>query len=255
MTPAQFRARVWRYYLTHGRHTLPWRKTHDLYRLLVSEVMLQQTQVDRVIPFYHQFLQQFPTAKRLAAAPLSQVLTFWQGLGYNRRAKMLREAARSLTTKPPTTATELEQLPGVGPYTARALAAFAFNQDGAVIETNIRTAIIHHFFPTKRIVSDAEIEQILLTVSPKGKAREWYSALMDYGAHLKRLGISYNARSAHYVKQKPLKGSMREARGALVREFTKGTTSRSQLCNLFGPSRKIQMEKALDALRKEGLLT
>src|SRR3989344_2119575 len=141
-TVSNFRRIVWRYYHAHGRHDLPWRKTHDPYKILVSEVMLQQTQVERVIPFYKKFIRQFPTAKKLDAAPLSEVLKAWQGLGYNRRAKMLHQAARELgmgKLNSPIPVVELERLSGVGPYTARAVAAFAFNQDVIVIETNIRT--------------------------------------------------------------------------------------------------------------------
>jgi A/G-specific adenine glycosylase len=149
---------------------------------------------------------------------------------------------------------ELEGLPGVGPYTARAVAAFAYNLDVIVIETNIRTAVIHHFFPNKKKVSDKEIEKILIKALPIGKAMEWYSALMDYGAHLKKSGISHNAKSKTYTKQSKFAGSLREARGAILREHTKGTTSRARLVNLLGSSRKEQMKKAFAALRKEGLI-
>ncbi|MDP2649987.1 MAG: A/G-specific adenine glycosylase [bacterium] len=238
----------------------------------MSEVMLQQTQVERVLPLYKKFIKQFPTAKRLAAAPLSQVLKAWQGLGYNRRAKMLHQAAKefqklhnlSYRSKQGVNdiVSNLEKLPGVGPYTARAVAAFAYNQDVVFVETNIRTAVIHYFFSKKKKVSDKEIEKILAQALPKGlpagrhgKAREWYSALMDYGAYLKRSGISHNMRSKKYVKQSKFSGSLREARGAIIREFTKGVRSRAHLINLLGPSRKAQMKTALNALITEGLVT
>lgn len=256
-----FRRIVWAHYKKHGRHDLPWRKTYDLYKILVSEVMLQQTQVERAIPFYKKFIKQFPTAKKLAAAPLSLVLKAWQGLGYNRRAKMLHQAAKELVVARFDLATvaNLEKLPGVGPYTARAVAAFAFNQDGIVIETNIRTVIIRHFFNKNTSIygsiSDEQIKEILAKVLPKGRAREWYSALMDYGAHLKRSGISYNARSKTYAKQAAFSGSLREARGVILREATNGVTSKAKLVNLLGPSRKEQMKVALAALVKEGLIT
>ncbi len=216
--------------------------------------MLQQTQVDRVIPFYKKFTRKFPTARKLAQAPLSEVLKSWQGLGYNRRAKQLRAAAQALTERKYRTVTELEELPGVGPYTARAVAAFADNQDVIFIETNIRTAIIHHFLPKKKKVSDKDIENVLLRVLPKGKSRDWYSALMDYGAYLKRSGISHNARSKGYVKQSKFSGSLREARGALLRELTQGTVPRALLLNLLGASRRAQVLTALDALLAEGLV-
>jgi A/G-specific adenine glycosylase len=216
--------------------------------------MLQQTQVERVIPFYKNFIREFPTAKKLAEASLTDVLKAWQGLGYNRRAKMLHLAAAELAAKKPTTIPELEELPGVGPYTACAVAAFAWSMDSIFIETNIRTVIIHHFFPNKRNISDIQIESVLAQVFPKGRAREWYSALMDYGAYLKRSGISHNARSKTYAKQSKFAGSLREARGALVRAYTKGETVRGRLLSLLGTPRRAQMKKALGALIKEGLI-
>lgn len=259
MTVPQFRRIVWAHYKKHGRHDLPWRHTRDAYKILVSEVMLQQTQAERVIPFYKTFIKKFPTAKKLAEASLSEVLKEWQGLGYNRRAKMLRSAAKEIVLKYgdtfPAVYGELVELPGVGPYTARAIAAFAYNQDVVFVETNIRTAIIHHFFARKKKVSDREIEKVLERALPKGKAREWYSALMDYGAHLKRSGISHNARSKKYTKQSHFAGSLREARGTILRAYTRGTTSRAQLLNLLGPSRRAQARAALNALVAEGLLT
>lgn len=242
MSSTSFRNTVWRYYRAHGRHDLSWRATRDPYKILVSEVMLQQTQVDRVIPFYKNFLKRYPTAKKLAAAPLADVLSAWSGLGYNRRAKLLREAAQNLSkwsyrTKKidiDTVVRAFEDLPGVGPYTARAVAAFAYNADVVFVETNIRTAIIHHFFSQRAKlgsrnttiysskVSDKEIERTLGKVLPKGKAREWYSALMDYGAHLKRSGVKLNAQSRHYAKQSKFEGSLRQVRGAILKTLTTG---------------------------------
>ena len=255
----RFRKTVWAHYREYGRHDLPWRKTRDLYRILVSEVMLQQTQVERVIPFYERFIMAFPTEKSLAAAPLSEVLIAWQGLGYNRRAKLLREAAQRLVHTPLSgtrlnLVKGLEALPGVGSYTARAVAAFAWNADVIVIETNIRTAIIQSFFPKKKKVSDADIEKVLAQVLPKGRAREWYSALMDYGAHLKRSGVSHNARSATHTKQTRFAGSLREARGAVLRELSMGAASRARLLGMLGVDRKEQVLAALRDLGAEGLV-
>lgn len=261
MSVEKFRALVRRYYRAHGRHTLPWRNTRNPYRILVSEVMLQQTQVERVIPFYKKFIQKFPTAKKLADASLSEVLKVWQGLGYNRRAKMLHQAAEELTATRFDLVTrsnlvaELEKLPGVGPYTARAVVAFAYNEDVIFVETNIRTVIIHHFFSRRSDVEDTEVLEVLKKVLPQGNARKWYSALMDYGAYLKRSGISHNTKSKKYTKQSKFTGSLREARGAILREFTRGVTSRSRLTNVLGPSREIQMKTALKALLREGLIS
>ncbi|MCR4333598.1 MAG: A/G-specific adenine glycosylase [Patescibacteria group bacterium] len=234
---------------------MPWRKTKDVYKILVSEVMLQQTQVERVIPFYTKFIKQFPTAKKLAGAPLSEVLKAWQGLGYNRRAKMLHQATKELSKRKINTISALEMLPGVGPYTARAVAAFAHNQDVIFVETNIRTVIIHHFFPNKRKVSDKEIEKVLSRLRHgSGEPREWYGALMDYGAYLKRSGMSHNAKSKAYTKQSKFAGSFREARGALLRELSAGAAPRERLVNALGRSRRAQARKALRELVIEGLV-
>lgn len=222
--------------------------------------MLQQTQVERVIPFYKKFVQKFPTAKKLASATLAEVLKSWQGLGYNRRAKMLRAAAKQITATRfdlvlrSNLVAELEKLSGVGPYTARAVAAFAFNRDVVFVETNIRTAVIHHFFPKRKKVADEEIEKILMHVLPKGKARLWYSALMDYGAFLKRSGKSQNVRSSQYVKQSKFAGSLREARGAILRELTKGTSTTADLKKLLGSDRHEQVKRALAQLCREQLV-
>lgn len=258
MTPRKFRELVLTHYEKHGRHNLPWRKTTNPYRILVSEVMLQQTQVERVVPYYNAFLKAFPNEKALAAAPLSKVLTLWQGLGYNRRAKMLHEAAKTVVRehkgKIPTSIEALEQLPGVGHYTARAVAAFAANTDSIFIETNIRTAITHHFFSDTSAVSDAEVLAILEKAYPEGRAREWYSALMDYGSFLKRSGVRINAKSKGYTKQKPFAGSKREARGAILRALGEKARMQKDLEALLGRDRTKQLIEALAALIKEKLV-
>ncbi len=258
MTPARFRKLVQAHYAKEGRHDLPWRKTKDPYRILVSEVMLQQTQVERVRPFYDAFLADFGTVEALAAAPLSKVLLRWQGLGYNRRAKMLHEAAkvavREHAGKMPADVATLESLPGIGPYTARAVAAFATNKDVVFVETNLRTAVTHHFFPNEEKVSDAEVVAILEKALPKGDARAWYSALMDYGAYLKRSGIRVNAKSKGYAKQSAFRGSGREARGAILKALAKGPQSAGYLSGILGPDRVEQVEGQLEKLRAEGLI-
>ncbi len=263
MSSTTFKKIVWAHYKKHGRHDLPWRLTKNPYRILVSEIMLQQTQVERVIPFYKNFLKQFPTVQALAVAPLAEVLKAWQGLGYNRRAKMLHAAAKEVVAKHkgkfPPIYSELVELPGIGPYTAGAVAAFAYNHDVIFIETNIRTAITHHFFNERNTtiygsVSDAQIHEILEKLLPKGKSREWYSALMDYGAYLKKSGVKLNAKSKHYTKQSKFTGSLREARGAILRALATKNCSEYVLLNLLGPARKPQITQALDALRIEGFI-
>jgi len=255
----QFRNIVWQHAKEHGRHTLPWRKrTASPYAILVSEIMLQQTQVNRVVPHYRNFLKRFPTVRSLANASLNDVLKAWQGLGYNRRGKMLHEAVRQIVKihsgKVPRDAASLEKLPGIGPYTAYAIVAFAYNEDTVFIETNLRTAVIHHFFPKREKVSDEEILAILAKAFPKGKAREWYAALMDYGSHLKRSGVRINNRSKEYVKQKTFRGSNREARGAVLKALMNGPQSAQKLYGLLGTERKEQIKLALATLVRDGML-
>ncbi len=220
--------------------------------------MLQQTQVERVIPYYDDFIQKFPTVQALAKTPLGDVLRMWQGLGYNRRAKMLQAAAREVVEKHkgkfPKTIEGLEELPGVGPYTARAVAAFAYDTDTTVIETNIRAAVMHHFFPRKKKVSDADIEKILIRARPLGRAREWNSALMDYGSYLKRTGVRTNHRVKGYAKQAAFDGSFRQARGAILRALAKGSRPSAFLTMLLGREREEQMKGALASLMKDGLI-
>lgn len=258
MSPRRFRELVLAHHREYGRHDLPWRKTRDPYKILVSEVMLQQTQVARVTPYYTAFLAKFPTVRALADAPLADVLRAWQGLGYNRRAKMLHEAARAVVRehggRMPKDAAILRTLPGVGPYTAGAVAAFAGNEDSLIIETNIRTAVTHHFFADRETVGDREVLAILEKAYPLGQAREWYAALMDYGAHLKRSGVRINAKKQGYTKQKSFTGSAREARGAILRTLADGPKNRSALLALLGPDRREQMAQALAALAAEGLV-
>ncbi len=214
------------FYKKEGRHALPWRTTHDPYHIAVSEVMLQQTQVERVIPYFLAFLQRFPTVFDLAKAPLASVLISWQGLGYNRRAKMLWQCAQEVVARHngifPVSKNELENLSGIGPYTAGAIRAFAFNEPDVFIETNIRSVLIHELFPRSNNVSDTRLmpllhELIAMVDSP----REWYAALMDYGSYVKKTYPNPSRKSKHHVKQKPFAGSQREMRGAILRTLAK----------------------------------
>lgn len=255
---AAFRQRVLRYWEKQGRHGLPWRETRDPYKIVVSEVMLQQTQVDRVIPFYTAFLERFPTVEVLAAAELSEVFPLWQGLGYNRRARFLRDMAREVVARHggtmPRTRAELVELPGVGPYTAGAVAAFAYDSREAFIETNIRAVFIHHFFPGRDKVADSElmplIEEAVRTVK---SPREWYWALMDYGVHIKSLHKNPARRSRHHVQQSAFKGSVREVRGALLRTLSTSGMDASAIIQKTGFS-AIRIETALAGLHKDGMI-
>lgn len=255
---AAFRQMVLRYWEKQGRHGLPWRETCDPYKILVSEVMLQQTQVDRVIPFYTAFLKRFPTVEALAAAELSEVFPLWQGLGYNRRARFLRDMAREVVSRHggtmPRTRAELVQLPGVGPYTAGAVAAFAYDSREVFIETNIRAVFIHHFFPGRDKVTDSELMSLIEEAARTVKSpREWYWALMDYGVHIKSLHKNPARRSRHHVKQSAFKGSVREVRGALLRTLSTSGMDAPAIIKKTGFS-AIRVETALAGLYKDGMI-
>lgn len=255
LTIQAFQKTVWEYYRKHGRHTLPWRQTKDPYRVLVSEVMLQQTQVDRVIPKYKAFIKKFPTVRKLASAPQSEVLALWSGLGYNRRALYLHRSAQAVGAeykgKFPTSIDLLEKLPGVGQYTARAIAAFSYNEPSTFIETNIRSVYIHHFFPKEKKVSDALLMPLIEKSLPAGRAGEWYAALMDYGTHLKVSVGNASKRSAHYTKQSKFKGSVRQVRGYILRELiAKKRLSVTTDEKVFS---KVLWEKAIAGIIKDGL--
>ncbi len=216
-----FRRTIRRYYALHGRN-LPWRHTHDPYKILVSEVMPQQTQVSRVIGYYETFLRKFPTIKALARAPLADVLRAWQGLGYNRRALMLKRAAehtvRVYGGRLPQDARLLDDLPGIGINTAGAIVAFAFNTPSVFIETNIRRVFIHFFFPNKRKVHDRDILNLVEKTLDRKNPRAWYYALMDYGAYLGReMKENPNRRSRSYAHQSRFEGSDRQVRARIIR--------------------------------------
>lgn len=247
----QFKATVWAYYYEYQRSSLPWRQTTDPYRIVVSEFMLQQTQVARVIPKYKTFLRHFPTTKQLAKSSLVNVLSQWQGLGYNRRAKQLHECAKTVHSvhygRWPRTAEALQRLPGIGPYTAGAVAAFAYKQPVICLETNIRTAVIFHYFPNELAVSDGAIQAILEETQDLNNPRDWYWALMDYGAYLKKIYGNFNQHARSYKKQMPFKGSDREIRGAVIRLLTQQqTVSIEQLLTYqFDENRVLEQCQAL----------
>jgi len=238
-----------KFYKTNKRD-LPWRKTRDPYKILVSEVMLQQTQVERVVPKYKAFLKEFPTVSALAKAPLSIVLKQWQGLGYNRRGKFLHEAAKVIVKDG-----WAGKLPGVGPYTRAAVEAFAHNKPTVFIETNIRTVFTHFYFPNKSGVNDIEL---LLRIEKdlkksKMEPRDFYAALMDYGSYLKRSGVKINKQSKHYTKQKKFEGSERQLRGAVLREVLK----QPQTLHALAKSLDKEKEKVAQLLARlvvEGLI-
>lgn len=253
----EFVRTVWAYYRSHERRSFPWRHTQNPYHILVSEIMLQQTQIDRVLPKYTLFLKQFPTLKKLSSTSLGDVLRIWQGLGYNRRAKMLYVCAQKIVHNHagifPKTHTELMTLPGVGQYTAGAIMAFAYNVGVPIIETNIRTVIIHHFFNDVHDIHDRECIRYIEHTLDSENPREWYWALMDYGTFLKRTIGNQNQRSTHYTKQSSFKNSDRHIRGAILKQLVVQKMSRSSFHkNLpFTPER---IDVQLERLFEEGMV-
>ena len=252
-----FRQAIYDHYHANYR-PMPWRDTRDPYQILVSEVMLQQTQVERVKAKFFPFLVAFPALADLAAAPLEELLRVWQGLGYNRRAIALKRCAEEIINRFagdfPTTISDLESLPGIGAYTARAVSAFAFGVAEPFIETNIRTVFIHFFFHGREKIADRLIMPLVSATLDHANPREWYYALMDYGVTLKQLHPNPGRRSSHHVRQSPFKGSNRELRSRMLRAILDqpGITAR-ELADALTAER-VQVEKNLTALAREGFV-
>lgn len=212
---------------------LPWRNIDDAYGVLVSEVMLQQTQVSRVMRYWQRWMDIFPTVDALAAADTALVLETWQGLGYNRRALALKRACELCSAEfsghLPLTVEELVKLPGIGPATAGGVVAFAYNQPALYLETNVRSVFLHELFPGCEGVSDKELVPFIVDTCPGGPTakcvdeqiwgpRSWYYALLDYGAHLKASGSNPSRRSAHHTRQSKFEGSHREKRSFVLKQ-------------------------------------
>lgn len=262
MNQEQFVEVVWDYYHDHGR-SLPWREpepdgSFDPYKIMVSEVMLQQTQVARVTPKYLQFLELFPSVQSLADAPLAAVLTAWSGLGYNRRAKFLWQAAQTIVSdyngQVPHDQASLTALPGIGVNTAGAIAAYTYNQPVAFVETNIRSVFIYHFFSGQDKVDDKQILELVTRTLPPDAAeiRSWYWALMDYGVFLKAT-VGNTARSSkHYVKQSGFHGSKRQIRGQIIRLLTQKAHTTAELKAVIDDERLLEV---LEDLKAEQLIS
>lgn len=184
---AALRRNLLRWYARHGRAALPWRTTRSPYVTVVSEFMLAQTQVDRVVPKLEAFLARFPDFDRLAAASQAEVLRLWRGLGYNSRAVRLQRLARAVVAayggRLPAESVQLRALPGIGPYAAAAIRAFAFNLDEAPVDTNVRRIVHRLYFGSEfpaRACAKA-LDEKARALLPRGRAHDWSSALMDLG--------------------------------------------------------------------------
>jgi A/G-specific adenine glycosylase len=225
---------------------------------MVSEFMLQQTQTERVIPYWERWMRLWPAPKDLAAVSLEDALREWNGLGYNRRGRFLTECARLITEKydgeVPETPAILLSLPGIGAYTAGAIACFGYNYPSVFIETNIRASVIHFFFQNRESVDDREIFPILTEALDHDNPRRWYWALMDYGAALKKVTVNPGRRSAHYTKQSPFEGSFRQQRGRIVKALIfQGPATVSQLQKSTGIEPEA-LYKVLDNLAKDSMV-
>jgi A/G-specific adenine glycosylase len=218
--------------------------------------MLQQTQAARVVPKFLAWMDRFPDASCLAKAALPELLEAWSGLGYNRRALALHRAAGMIAAQPgaslPPDEAFLLSLPGVGPYTARAVLAFAFDIPGVFLETNIRTVILKHYFPGLKGVRDAELERVAAAVLDAKSPRNWYNALMDYGAEIKRTEGNHSRRASGYARQAPFATSFRRVRGAMLKYLVERGESSLEEMRAALPFSMEDLEKGAAALIAEG---
>lgn len=253
---AEFQKTILQYHSEYGR-TFLWRETTDPYHVLVSEFMLQQTQTDRVVKKYRQWLDVFPTIHALATAEFTDVLHQWIGLGYNRRARFLHRTAKQITENCagviPDDPAVLQTFPGIGSYTANAVACFAYNRPCVFIETNIRSVFIFFFFREQSAVSDLDIFPLIKTTLYDKNPRLWYYALMDYGAALKKKTSNPNRKSRHYTKQSAFEGSVRQARGEILRLLLKKPMYKTELFSVTKLSEK-KLATALDGLVSDGFV-
>ncbi len=255
MNTEKFKKIIWAHYKKHKRN-LPWRKTRDPYKILVSEIMLQQTQSFRVEPKYKSFLEKFPTVEALAKAKLQDVLKEWQGLGYNRRALYLKKCAEKITMDFngtfPKDLNTLVSLPGIGKATAGDILAFAWNIPTVFIETNVRSVFIHFFFNDTEQVSDKDILPLVEATLDKKNPREWYWALFDYGVLLKKT-VNPNRKSVHYAKQSKFIGSFRQKRALVLRTLLEKPRTKKEIEKILDYD-SITASRILSGLEKEGFI-
>jgi len=256
-TITSFQQFIWDFYRTQGRF-FAWRNCDNPFHVVVSEIMLQQTQTYRVEPKYEQFIELFPDFQTLADAPLRSVLAAWQGLGYNRRGKYLQQIAQKVVSgfngNLPNDPAVLETFPGIGKGTAGSISAFAFNRPVVFIETNIRAVFIHSFFQDQDKVHDKELLPLIADALDNDNPREWYYALMDYGVHLKKSHINPSRKSKHHVKQSKFEGSDRQIRGMIIKLLTEyPSLEPEQLLRQIAKEEQ-RVSRILDELHQEQLI-
>jgi len=253
-----FKDFIWAFYREQGR-IFAWRNNEDPYAVVVSEIMLQQTQTYRVAPKFELFIQKLPTFQALAKAPLQDVLAAWQGLGYNRRALALQAIAQRVVAEYggqlPNDPAILVTFKGIGPATASSICAFAFNRPTVFIETNIRAVFIDSFFKGRDKVDDKELIPLVQATLDHENPREWYYALMDYGVYLKKEKGNPSRKSKHHTKQSRFEGSDRQVRGAIVRAVTRcGQLSEEDLFVATKEPDQARFARILAQLAAEGFV-
>lgn len=256
-SPKEFKKLIFDHYSNHGR-TFLWRDTTNPYYIWLSEIMLQQTQTSRVVEYYTKFTHNYPQISDLANASQQQVLKDWQGLGYNRRALNLHNAAKEITnvhnSQVPNQKEILVALPGIGDATAGAILCYAFNIPCAFIETNIRTVFIHEFFKDKVSVSDKEILPLVVETMDRENPRDWFYALTDYGVYLKNTVGNESTKSKHYTKQSTFEGSNRQKRSTILRALLNKELSIQEISEHTGFSMK-EIKRPLTELLQEKFVT
>lgn len=236
-----------------------WRQTDDPYNIVVSEIMLQQTQTSRVVEKYARWITKFPTFEALAQASQREVLSYWSGLGYNRRGIALHKSAQKVVQEfggvLPNDPQILKTFPGIGPYTAGAICAFAFNKPTVFIETNIRAVFIQTFFAnTEEKIADTTLLSLIEKTLDRTNPRRWYYALMDYGVVVKQVCANPSRKSKHHAKQSKFEGSERQIRGGIIRalaEYPKLTYN--ELIEVLGRD-PVRIERNLQKLCEEKMV-
>lgn len=252
----EFQKIIWDYYAQNKRE-MPWRHTDNGYYVLLSEIMLQQTQVPRVMIKFKQFVEVLPNFRALAQSSLQMLLGVWQGLGYNRRALYLQKTAQLVVNNHngiiPKSSTILETFPGIGKATASAITVYIYNIPHVFIETNIRRIFIHHFFQDETNIDDKKILPLVAETIDEDNPRDWYYALMDYGSVLPRKVVNPNRKSKHYSIQSPLEGSDRQIRGLIIKQLLQKPLNAFSLANSIVKDES-RVKKILTKLRNEGFV-
>lgn len=248
-------------YYTEKKRILPWRENINSYHIFVSEFMLQQTQVSRVINYFNTFIEKFPTFNALSQAPQSAILESWSGLGYNRRAMYLHQGAKVITEEYkeliPSCVKTLKKIKGIGEYTASALITYSYNIPTIFVETNIRTvcfSIFEQYFNEEKI-SDKNLIKLIQQIIDRENPREWYYAMMDLGTELKKILPQFHLKkSSSYQKQSLFRGSIREIRGKIIKFLTKNNQQKVIRKEVELLCKDPRVDTCITNLIKEGLI-